>query len=505
MNAAFENIEVIEPGLIQMAIDDSDAGKSFEIQPLRRPIPEAEDYPVRALGRVLGAITKDAIDVIKTPISMTAQSFLAGGTIAVQGIANVGLHGGNIPLCEFFLAIGESGERKSGVDKFAKFPHSEWQKDQLEQFKTDSRLFKNDIEGYEKRRKQAVNEGSRFDEVPPPAPRIPLVFCEDPTFEGLYKLLDTGLPSVGLFSDDGGRMLGGHAMNSENRLKTVASLSKLWDGASIDRVRSGDGAGVLYGRRCSVNLLVQHGVADTFLNDNVSEDQGILSRFLITRPESTKGGRFYNDTNLYESKAFLEYKATVKKLINRWNWDRESGELKLRTLHLSPEAKQLWIKFHDLVERQQAPDQPYRQISAFASKSAEHAARLAGIVQLIDYPDSKEISGEYMRHGIELADFYLGEALRMKSVASLPEEIINAEKLLDWLKNNGLKQIYSVKVYHEGPASIRTKAKALPVLKLLEDHGYLTPVDPGQRQVIDGKVRKDVWNVVSYGLDEVLP
>ena len=73
--------------------------------------------------------------------------------------------------------------------------------------------------------------------------------CEEPTYEGLVKALDTGWPSMGIFSDEGGRFLGGHGMNSENQLKTISGLSKMWDGKAITRTRAGDGSHKIYGRR----------------------------------------------------------------------------------------------------------------------------------------------------------------------------------------------------------------------------------------------------------------
>ncbi len=88
-------------------------------------------------------------------------------------------------------------------------------------------------------------------------PLEPLLLCEEPTYEGLVKLLAAGQPSVGLFSDEGGRFIGGHGMNPDNLLKTAAGMSGLWDGKPVDRVRGGDGATKLYGRRVSCHLMVQ--------------------------------------------------------------------------------------------------------------------------------------------------------------------------------------------------------------------------------------------------------
>lgn len=63
----------------------------------------------------------------------------------------------------------------------------------------------------------------------PPAPLLPVLTTDEPTVEGLHKLFERGQPSLGLFSDEGGTFLGGHAMASENRLRTMAALSSIWD------------------------------------------------------------------------------------------------------------------------------------------------------------------------------------------------------------------------------------------------------------------------------------
>jgi len=492
-----------ERSVIEVKVPDHKP-QPVEIQPLRRPHQAAEPIPLDAMGVKLGAAVQAVQTAVKAPHALCAQSFLAGAAVCVQGIADLELHGGTIPLSEFFLTIGESGERKSAADNHAKRPHSAWQKEEYSRFNDDLRRFKDNHEAFEKARKEAIHKGESFTLPEPAAPRMPMLFSEDPTFEGIFKLLETGLPSIGIFSDEGGRMLGGHAMNAENRLKTIASLSKLWDGAAIDRVRAGDGSRILYGRRCSVHLMAQPGAAASFLNDGVSADQGILSRFLAVHPESTKGTRLYADMDLRNNAALAAYNATVDRLLRSWRWDQDTGELELRTVKLSPAARQMWIAYHDHIEVQQTPDGAYRSITAFASKSAEHAARLAAIIQLFDDPDAQLIDPERMTHGIKLVDFYLSEAIRLKQLAADNQDLVLAEKLLEWFKAEGLKEIYPVKVYHDGPGVIRSKAKATPIIKILEDHGYLSPIDPEDAPEIDGKIRKQAWRIVAYSVDEVL-
>lgn len=493
--------EFIEPSVI---VVDVPKQPSVEIQPLRRPHQKAEPFPVNALGVRLAAIVSVIEKTVKAPSALCAQSFLAGAAVCVQGIANLELHGGEIPLSEFFLTIAESGERKSGVDNHAKRPHAAWQKEEYRLYQDKLKQYLYDSAIFEKAKKEAIAKAEQCAVPEPVAPRLPMLFSEDPTFEGIFKLLETGLPSVGIFSDEGGRMLGGHAMNAENRLKTVASLSKLWDGASIDRVRAGDGSRILYGRRCSVHLMAQPGAAASFLNDGISADQGILSRFLVVHPESTKGTRSYADVDISGDPAIHAYNATVDRLLRSWSWADDTGELELRIVKLSPAARQMWVAYHDHIEAQQAPGGAYRPITAFASKAAEHAARLAAIIQLFDQPDARDVDAEFMAHGIRLVDFYLTEAIRLRQLSSENQDLILAEKLLEWFKAEGLLQIYPVKVYRDGPGAIRSKAKAMPILKILEDHGYLSPIDPDQAPEIDGKIRKQAWHINAYSTDEVL-
>src|SRR5690606_24961431 len=127
-----------------------------------------------------------------------------------------------------------------------------------------------------------------------PEPRPPLypkLTVQEPTLEGLLKLYQTGRPALGLFSDEAGGFIGGHAMNSDNRLKTIAGLSQLWNGDTLDRIRSAAGASDYPGRRLAVHLMAQPVAARPLMADPQASGQGFLARFLITEPPSAIGAR----------------------------------------------------------------------------------------------------------------------------------------------------------------------------------------------------------------------
>jgi hypothetical protein len=93
--------------------------------------------------------------------------------------------------------------------------------------------------------------------VEPTAPLTPMMTCPEPTFEGLCRLYIDGLPTIGIFSDEGGQFVGGHGLNADNRLRTITGLSSLWDGSPLKRVRAIDGITVLPGRRLAIHLMIQ--------------------------------------------------------------------------------------------------------------------------------------------------------------------------------------------------------------------------------------------------------
>ena len=270
-----------------------------EPEPLRRTPEPGEPFPVEALGGVLAPVARAMHDIIKAPAAICGQAVLATTNLAVQGFANVAIDGRSIPLSEFFLSVAMSGDRKSAADRAALTPIDAHGKVLMEAYGKDFSKYENKLLLWKKSRDEVLKKtkGRReaLEALPPapPAPHYPQLTTEEPTYEGLVKLLAIGWPSVGLFSDEGGRFFGGYAMSADHRLKTLGGLSDLWDGRPLTRTRAGDGASTLYGRRVCAHLLMQPLVAETILSDPLAHDQGFLSRCLIAAPESTLGTQTY--------------------------------------------------------------------------------------------------------------------------------------------------------------------------------------------------------------------
>jgi hypothetical protein len=308
--------------------------------------------------------------------------------------------------------------------------------------------------------------------------------------------LANGWPSMGIFSDEGGRFIGGYSMSADQQVKTAAGLSSLWDGKPISRMRSGDGAMLLYGRRVSMHIMVQPQVSNLLFSNRMLIEQGLMSRALVAFPDTTIGDRPYVSENVLNDPAMIAYQARMKAILDAPLplVEGEANELEPRSITLDDDAKAVWVQFHDHIEALCKAGRELAPVRGFAAKAAEHAARIAGILTLFDDLSAMTIDQAHLEAGIELAQYYIGEALRLFNGAQDDPDLLLAEELLGWIQERG-GLIYARLVYHDGPNAIRNKNDAQRILKVLEDHRWIIPIDGGAE--VDGSHRKQLWRVWS--------
>jgi hypothetical protein len=247
-------------------------------------------------------------------------------------------------------------------------------------------------------------------------------------------------------------------------------------------------------------------VAETILSDPLAHDQGFLSRCLIAAPESTLGAQHHVAKDLRIEASYGRYCARLTTILQAklpLTIDLETGqptnELVPRDLPVSPDGKEIWIRFHDWAQEHLKEGGIFRPISGIAAKAAEHALRLAGTMALVENIDVAAISLEHIKAGIILARFYLTEALRLFHAGKTDPDLLLTEKVLSWLRTRGASrpQLVSLPcVYQTGPNGVRDKTTAARCLAILADHGWVRPLEGGAE--IEGKRRRQVWEVHPY-------
>ena len=357
---------------------------------------DARPFPLHTLGP-LASVVDVVARKTQAPAAIAAGSALGVVSLAVQGHADVQTMAGSAPVSLFVLTIAKSGERKSACDKMLGWAVNQHERQQDAEYRQAmSKYIAHDAAHTQiaNRAKAAIRAGEAGVEAMEkvgPAPKKPLLpdrVMTEPTFEGMTKLYAEGNPSQAILSDEGGQFLGGHAMNAENRQKTLTAISKLWDGDAIKRTRGGDGSMTLRGRRLSLHLMVQPVVASGLLSDPLAIGQGFLPRMLICQPESNIG---FREVDVYgaadelspkDSCTLHEHEARILDILRRpmpalgSEGDEQGQELSLRTLPLSREAREALGMFAQKIERAQAPGCVLSDLTGTASKIAEQACRI---------------------------------------------------------------------------------------------------------------------------------
>lgn len=483
------------------ADDIADMVKSAESStegpiPLFPPMPPAERFPMEALGSTLSRAAAAIAHKVQVPEAIAAQSVLAAAALAAQAHADVVLpYGQTRPLSLFFVTVAASGDRKSTADNEALWPIRKREKTLKEEHEEAHREWSIAIAAYNAEKKKVESDRKMdFDArrraladlgPEPVKPLHPFLTAPEPTFEGLVKAWTTAPAALGIFTAEGGQFIGGHGMSDDNRLRTAAGYSEIWDGQAIKRVRSLDGVSILYGRRLSMHLMVQHEAAAQFLADPLLRDQGLLSRVLVAAPDSIAGTRFYRDTAPEDDEAIKAYGARILSILES-PWPLVEGsrnDLEPRTLLIADDAADAWRAFYDHVERQCGPGGDLRPIQDFAAKIAEHAARIAGVITIMEDRHAVEIGADAMRCALTLADWYVAEAVRLQQAARTDPKLLVAQRLLDWLRERDEDVIAFREIVRLGPSPVRTKNGAEAALATLLSHGWVAEASSRPRKI----------------------
>ncbi len=454
--------------------------QALEIDPIdSQPISEIgtqPEYPIEALGAVLGSAAAAIANKVQAPLEIAAHSVLAVAALASQDKTDILIDGRKSPISLFLLTIAESGDRKSACDKVASAPLEQWQRANINEHRERLREYHNDLAVYESEHKSILTgkktssekSSQLSDLVRPEPPQEPTIISQDPTLEGLQKSFRLGLPSQALLNDEGAQFFRGHSMNNENMAKTIAGLSKYWDGGPIVRTRAALGESVtMFDRRLSIHLQVQPVIASEILGNRLLMDQGFLARFLIAECQTLAGTRLYTSVNALEDPAVIAFHMRIKELLEFTPEIADGGGLVLPSIGLSDDAKRHWIEVYNQVEKELISGGQFELVKPTASKAAENALRLASIFAIIE--DTSEVTLDQTSRSWIIARYYLNVSLRFTQLSEATALERDAIAVSDWIKekSNGIAKIEDMqkrltpKKCRKSVSSIRTIMAAL--------------------------------------------
>ncbi len=394
------------------------------------PLPDAiesepQAFPFHGLGKLLGDAARSIANGVQAPDALAGGSVLASAALAAQAHADILMpHGQRAPLSVFVITGALSGDRKTATDAVANLPAEEHRRQQAREHAIELVQFEQDRSARQKGDAEAVRPVARS------------LTIGKATVEGLNMLLRTQ-PHVGVFTGEGGELLGGHSLREDRRSAGLAWFLKAWGAETLDTLTRGDGLSILLGRRVSMHAMVQPVLLRGLLIDPLAQGQGFLARCLVSEPGTLAGTRMFNAWNASADEAVTAFHKAMKFLLSKKARVHQSGdghELDTRTIPMSPAATALWIEFYNAVEAEQAADKELQGARAFASKAAEHAARIAGIVEIVGDPDSVAVLESTMAGAIEVVSFYISEHVRLTGAGIEDRRIKHLRLLEAWMK-----------------------------------------------------------------------
>ena len=476
-----------------------------ELQPLIAHT-EAQDYPIDALPSLIRKAVIEVCGFVKAPAALVAMSALAALSVAIQAHHDVQraikLEG---PCGLFFCGIADSGERKSSLDNYFTKAMRDYQdrerekaKSLIQAYETDLDVWKAKRSGVQEKIKSLAKDGKPtnllenqlhdLDLDKPKAPRVPRLIYSDATPEALASNLVNGWPSGGVFSNEGGIVLGGHAMNKDVAMRNMARLNKLWDGtvAASERITTES-----YGdttARLTMSLQVQEPTLRAFFDNTkgLARGTGFLARFLVAWPESTMGTRmFTSPPDGWLALAAFNNRLTA--ILDRPAPVDEDGILTPAMLTLTPDAKAAWVSFHDAIETELATGGELYDLRDVGSKAADNVVRMAALFHVFA-GSIGPVDFDCVESAVQIVTWHLFESKRFLGELAMPAELANPLRLetwmLDYCRREITDRVPTRQIQQFGPGGLRDKTTHADAIKELAELGRARLVMDGKKKAV---------------------
>ena len=444
---------------------------------------------------------EEVANFTKAPIPLVAASALTAISLALQAHLDVRrAEKLQSPSSAYFLTIADSGDRKTTCDSYFMQAIRNHEAEQAELAMPDLRKYAADTQAWEAKRsglkdkirdlakKQHLtvtieNALHELEFAKPVAPRVPKLLHADITPEKLGHFLANEWPSGGVVSNEAGAVFGSHGMGKDSIMRNLALLNTLWDGGEISSERKSTEGYTVRGARFTMDLQVQEATLREFFSKSgkLARGTGFLARFLISWPKSNMGKRLFTEA----PSAWPHLEAFNRRLSVILNAapPLNNGVLTPHLMGLSDAAKQCWIQYHDMVEIELSTSGDYFDIKDVAAKSADNAARLAGLFERFANSDGGSISQDSFQLAAKVAAWHLEEAKRFFGEIVLPQVVLDAVRLESWLLDFNHKEELSTR-YTQRHGPFRDKKQLDPAIAELESLDRIKLVQEGKRKLI---------------------
>ena len=302
-----------------------------------------------------------------------------------------------------------------------------------------------------------------------PVPEPRLIIGGDISMEKIGVLLAEHGERLALFDDEGGvfQMMAGLYNSGKMQLDIML---KCWAGDPHRVDRMGRESIHLKAPLLTVGLCVQPDVIQSLADQKAFRGRGLVGRFCYAIPRSNVGQRLYQERGLRADLADA-YGRLVSDLYHALN----DVEEPLR-LSISGEALVIWRQFHDRIERDMVTGGKLADCTDWGSKLAGTVAGIAGTMHCIRYreedPEMHAIGADIVLAAWAIGEYLVEHALVTFGVMRVDPDADLAQKILDWVKEEGLAE-FSMKSLQRRFRSKSRQSEFYGALSILTERGYI--------------------------------
>ncbi len=454
------------------------------LEPIPFTTPAPDPIPARCIPAWLGAMVDATAQSTETPIDLGALIAIAVASSCVAGKAVISPeHGYSEPLNLFTCPAMESGNRKTGVFTVLLAPVMEYERERIEQAEPERKRLASERRTTEARierlRKKAASApdpslpAREIQELEANLPVVPPVFrihADDCTPERLASLMAEQGDRMAVFSDEGGVF----DLLSGRYSKGVPNIDLWLKGHSVSPVRvdraDPNRAPILMDRpHLTVGISPQPDVLESLRDKPGFRGRGLLARFLYGLPKSPLGHRKL-EPRAIPDEVERQYRIGVRQLL-------EFAPKDAIQLQLTQSAYREWKEFQRAIEVQFRDGGMLEDLKDWGSKLPGAALRLAGVFHLVEQigsiPIDTEVSLDTVVKAIELATCLISHARAVFALMERDPNLESAQKLVSWIVRKGRDSFTIRECFRAHQPRFKRVEAMLPVLTLLEQHGYV--------------------------------
>jgi len=454
---------------------------------------EAHDLPTLAaneLPSVLGDFGEAVAEGLQVPLELVLMNALACVAVAGQGKFCVEVRQGyREPLNIYALAALPPGERKSATAEICKRPLVQWELEAQEESRDSIRCALSERKTLDKiietkraraghakteeDRRNLINEIKTLEAELPEISDTPRLLIDDVTPEAIPVFMERQQERAGIIEAEGGFLdiLAGRYSKGVPNLDAVL---KCWSGETVHVDRRSGPPIVLHNPALTLCLSPQPDVVRGLADKPGFRGRGLLGRFLFLLPRSRVGKRNVEPESISQV-VQARYAAKIHSLLSLHCQQGPGGKPVPYSLSFSPEAYREWVNFHRDVEASLGPGGELEAIADWGGKLHGAAARLAGLLHLVEqeYPHHHAIELGTMRQALKLASLFVAHAKAAFALMGADPDNECAKHILAWIMERRIEAFQARDAFEKVKGRYSKMAQVNAGLSVLEERAYI--------------------------------